>query len=220
MEVSAIVLPFRVCKLQDIAGEKKSLLFLSVHCQNCWTALHFLLSELLKSSWSTKGFQFHHSIRISNWRHTIVDGTEFLINYQWLRLLREASYWQLNQNSAPSTVWDVNMTFDILCIFFSPVHVVLVSLLVDQLSGLFLILFGGPKKNCPVSGNFWSVSDFFWSGSDFFVQPCLKIGIWYQTKRLTKTTWTGLVRKNCSSYQQKKWNSRLKAENLQIFWDH
>ena len=29
----------------------------------------------------------------------------------------------------------------------SPVHVVLVSLLVDQLSGLFLIFFGRPKKN-------------------------------------------------------------------------
>ena len=44
----------------------------------------------------------------------------------------------------------------------SPVHVVLVSLLVNQLSGLFLIFFGQPKKICPVSGNFWSVSDFFW----------------------------------------------------------
>ena len=58
----------------------------------------------------------------------------------------------------------------------SPVHVVLVSLLVNQLSSLFLIFFGRPKKNCPVSGNFWSVSDFFWSGSDFLVQPCFKIG--------------------------------------------
>ena len=37
----------------------------------------------------------------------------------------------------------------------SPVHVDLVSLLVDQLSGLFLIFFGRPKKNCLVSGNFW-----------------------------------------------------------------
>ena len=29
---------------------------------------------------------------------------------------------------------------------YSPVHVVLVSLLVDQLFGLFLIFFGRPKK--------------------------------------------------------------------------
>ena len=43
----------------------------------------------------------------------------------------------------------------------SPVHVVLVSLLVDQLSGLFLTFFGRPKKICSVSGNFWSVSEFF-----------------------------------------------------------
>ena len=80
------------------------------------------------------------------------------------------------------------------------------------------------RKNCPVSGNFWSVSD-------FFVQPFLKNGhplifldirgwpifkkgwtknsetdqklpetgqffLWpdnWSTKRLTKTTWTGLL---------------------------
>ena len=43
----------------------------------------------------------------------------------------------------------------------SPVHVVLVSLLVDQLCGLFLTFFGRPKKICSVLGNFWSVSEFF-----------------------------------------------------------
>ena len=53
----------------------------------------------------------------------------------------------------------------------SPVHVVLVSLLVDQLSGLFLIFFGRPKKNCPVSGNFWSVSGNFWSTKFLFGIP-------------------------------------------------
>ena len=41
---------------------------------------------------------------------------------------------------------------------FSPVHVVLVSLLVDQMSGLFLIFLVDKKNNCPVSGNFWSIS--------------------------------------------------------------
>ena len=51
----------------------------------------------------------------------------------------------------------------------SPVHVVLFSLLVDQLFGLFLIFLVDQRKNCPVSGNFWSVSE-------FFVQPFLKIG--------------------------------------------
>merc|ERR1712051_618964 len=53
----------------------------------------------------------------------------------------------------------------------SPVHVVLVSLLVDQLFGLFLIYFGRPKKNCPVSGNFWSVSGNFWSTKKKFCRP-------------------------------------------------
>ena len=38
---------------------------------------------------------------------------------------------------------------------------VLVSLLVDQLSGLFLIFFGRPKKICPVSDLFCSLSWIF-----------------------------------------------------------
>ena len=40
----------------------------------------------------------------------------------------------------------------------------------------FSIFLVNQKKNCAVSGNLWSVSGNFWS-----------------TKRLTKTTWTGLV---------------------------
>ena len=36
----------------------------------------------------------------------------------------------------------------------SPVHVVLVSLLVDELSGLFLIFFGWPKKIVQSQGIF------------------------------------------------------------------
>ena len=39
----------------------------------------------------------------------------------------------------------------------SPVHVVLVSLLVDQLSGLFLLFFGRPKKICSLSWIFYPV---------------------------------------------------------------
>ena len=48
---------------------------------------------------------------------------------------------------------------------------VLVSLLVDQLSGLFLIFFGQPKKNCLVSGNFWLVAGNFWSTKFLFGIP-------------------------------------------------
>ena len=55
-------------------------------------------------------------------------------------------------------------------LYCSPVHVVLVSLLVDQLSSLFLPFYGRPKKNCSVSGNFWS-------GSDFFLVD--QISVWY-----------------------------------------
>ena len=38
------------------------------------------------------------------------------------------------------------LAMDLIAIVISPVHVVLVSLLVDQLSGLFLIFFGRQKK--------------------------------------------------------------------------
>ena len=104
----------------------------------------------------------------------------------------------------------------------SPVHVVLVSLLVDQLFGLFLIFLVDQRKNCPVSGNFWSVSEFFvqpffekdwtknsreWTkkseqkrsetGQTFFGWPKKmrnRPNNW-STKRLTKTTWTGLLTK-------------------------
>ena len=111
----------------------------------------------------------------------------------------------------------------------SPVHVLLVSLLVDQLSSLFLSFFGRPKKICSVSGNFWSGSDFFGSTKFLFGIPKFLFSIpknqsltkknsetdqkfpeteqiffgrpkkvrnrpdnW-STKRLTKTTWTGLM---------------------------
>ena len=111
---------------------------------------------------------------------------------------------------------------------YSPVHVVLFSLLVDQLSGLFLTFFGRPKKICSVSGNFWSVSEFFLVRLWFFgilkrnfgipkrnlvdqkIQSLTKNSLRlnkfffgrpkkgrnrldnWSTKRLTKTTWTGL----------------------------
>ena len=52
---------------------------------------------------------------------------------------------------------------------FSPVHVVLVSLLVNQLSGLFLIFFGRPKKIVQSQG-------IFGQSLIFFGQPCLKFG--------------------------------------------
>ena len=118
----------------------------------------------------------------------------------------------------------------------SGVHVLLVSLLVNQLSGLFLIFFGRPKKICPVSDLFCSLSWIFcpvffkkWEidrtigrprdwpkphfqkrldkkfkrvnkkdlilDKFFFGRPKKmrnRPDNW-STKRLTKTTWTGLL---------------------------
>ena len=41
---------------------------------------------------------------MSHWRHTMVDGAEFWIICQRLKLLRKASHWRLIQNLAPSTI--------------------------------------------------------------------------------------------------------------------
>ena len=100
----------------------------------------------------------------------------------------------------------------------SPVHVVLVTLLVDQLSGLFLIFWGRPKNNLS------SLRSFFVHSLEFFIQSFSKnekltgqlspvhvvfvsldkfffgrpkkkrnrLDNWL-SKRLTKTTWTGLL---------------------------
>ena len=43
-------------------------------------------------------------IRMSHWRHTMVDGAKFWISYQWLAFLSIFSRWQLIQNLAPSTI--------------------------------------------------------------------------------------------------------------------
>ena len=51
----------------------------------------------------------------------------------------------------------------------SPVHVVLVSLLVNQLSGLFLTFLVDQKKFVQSQGIFGQSLNFFWSGSDFLV---------------------------------------------------
>ena len=64
----------------------------------------------------------------------------------------------------------------------SPVHVVLVSLLVDQLSGLFLTFFGWPKKNL------FSLREFLVSLWIFFGQALIfwytKKKFWYTKKKL------------------------------------
>ena len=110
----------------------------------------------------------------------------------------------------------------------SPVHVVLVSLLVNQLLGLYLIFFGRPKKNLFSLREFLVSLWFFWSTKFLFGIPKFLFSIpknqsltkknsetdqkfpeteqiffgrpkkvrdrpdnW-STKRLTKTTWTGL----------------------------
>ena len=130
--------------------------------------------------------------------------------------------------------WDAETSKILLCyatnewMDWSPVHVVLVSLLVDQLSSLFLLFFGRPKKNLFSLREFLVRLWFFWSTKFLFGIPKFLFSIpknqsltkkiqrltknslrlnkfffsrpkkvrnrsdnW-STKRLTKTTWTGL----------------------------
>ena len=44
------------------------------------------------------------SIRMSHWRHMMVDGAKFWISYQRLAFLSTFGRWQLIQNLAPSTI--------------------------------------------------------------------------------------------------------------------
>ena len=97
----------------------------------------------------------------------------------------------------------------------SPVHVVLVSLLVNQLFGLFIIFFGQPIKKLSSLREFLvSLWDFLvhqkeiWStkNSQRQTKNSLRLDNFFfgrlkkmrkrpdnwSTKRLTKTTWTGL----------------------------
>ena len=60
---------------------------------------------------------------------------------------------------------------DLLWENISPVHVVLVSLLVDQLSSLFLPFFGRPKKNLFSLREFLVRLWFFWSTKFLFGIP-------------------------------------------------
>ena len=57
------------------------------------------------------------------------------------------------------------------CLINSPVHVVLVSLLVDQLSSLFLPFFGRPKKYLFSLREFLVSLRFFWSTKCLFGVP-------------------------------------------------
>ena len=73
----------------------------------------------------------------------------------------------------------------------------------------FSFVFGRPKKNCPVSGNVWSVSDFFWSGSGFLVD---------QKKRLSSLREFLVDQKNQSLTKK---NQRLTKNFLRLdnfFW--
>ena len=58
------------------------------------------------------GLSIQSVIRMPHWHHTMVDGTEFWINCEQLRLLRKVSHWQLILNSEPSTIvwWQCNVT--------------------------------------------------------------------------------------------------------------
>ena len=85
---------------------------------------------------------------------------------------------------------------------------VLVSLLVDRLSSLFLSFFGWPKKICSVSGNFWSGSDFFGWPNFYLVHQNFfllyqKIRAW--PKKIQRLTKNSLRPNKFFLVDQKKW---------------
>ena len=83
----------------------------------------------------------------------------------------------------------------------SPVHVVLVSLLVDQLSGLFLIFFGRPKKNLSSLRSFlFTLLNYL---SSLFQKMRNGPDNW-SAKRLTKTTFSKKTGQKIQESEQKR----------------
>ena len=122
-------------------------------------------------------FKLSFCIRMSHWRHTMVDGTEFWITCKRLKLLRKADRLQLIQNSVPSTiVWrqfDIRISWWKLWMchfhqFVEPVDIstpILCSCAVlynfkncliprSRWSGSFLWKLKGKKKECSTSYDF------------------------------------------------------------------
>ena len=91
----------------------------------------------------------------------------------------------------------------------SPILVVLVSLLVDQLSSLFLIFFGQPKKNLS------SLRSFLFTLLNFLSSLFQKMRNWpdnWSAKRLTKTTFSKKTGQKIQESEQKR------SETGQIFF--
>ena len=94
-------------------------------------------------------------------------------------------------------------------IYSSPVHVVLVSLLVDQLSGLFLTFFGRPKKDLFSLRESLVRLWFFWSTKFLFGIPKFLFSIPKNqslTKKIQRLTKNSLrLNKFFFLVDQKKW---------------
>ena len=97
----------------------------------------------------------------------------------------------------------------ILNIVFSPVHVVLVSLLVDQLSGLFLIFFGRPKKNLS------SIRSFLFTLLNFLSSLFWKCGFGQSLGRPIVRSISHFLKKTGQKIQE---SEQKRSETGQIFF--
>ena len=132
-------------------------------------------------------------LKVQHWPLSVITGENILEQSlssppKWH--LKFKGFWWLNLSSQ-RLIW-ISASLDYIVRFsihMSPVHVVLVSLLVDQLSVLFLIFWKDWTKN----SREWTKK--IWDWTNFFFGRPKKMrnrpDNW-STKRLTKTTWTGL----------------------------
>ena len=86
------------------------------------------------------------NIWMLHWRHTMLDGAEFWISCQRLKLLRKDGHWQLIQNSVPSTIMWRQCDIRMLMYFVGQ----------DEQGKISWILI--PKDV------FWEISDFWFPG--------------------------------------------------------
>ena len=69
----------------------------STWLEKAWTSLYRVLVKAILWSNDT-------GILMSHWCHTMIDGAEFWISCQRIRMLRKVSHWQLIQNLVQSTI--------------------------------------------------------------------------------------------------------------------
>ena len=122
------------------------------------------------------------TIRMLHWRHTMVDGPESWISYQWLAFLNSVGRWQLIKSLAPSTIVWRQCDIQIGESFWQ----------IDSLPQITIHSAPRHERSCFDNPNIKNISflalyDFYWKSNNKLCLPtCLMLGFCfvYMKKRV------------------------------------